>query len=409
MTNHSKEIPEEYIPYYYPKKSGFLPKRDKDIQKIKDEIRKRGYNPDTEQMVITEKAHGACCSVIVRFENGEPIITFGRRNGFVPEDAMVSFFNIRYAFEHHLDNIIELAKSACYDIGIDFRREEGCSVICYFEIYGNNIQPKMKYNPTESVVLFDIRIENYMFSFNSRSKLSDMHNVPSVPVIMIGTLDELVKKFDVETMTSHIPKTIHNRKDDTDAPAEGVVLVSMNLSHDLDNPDQEFLSFKWKKAEYLSRPHPRKGITEKELADLTLLEEDVIDFLHPNRLNAYRSKVGDTELCKPRDIGKHIRNFCADAIEAIKKDPQYSALTKHKKIWSSVTRKLGNRAGIMIRSFISAHHQKPNPVPQITTPGKSDAELLDEIDMNISVTREHIYNIRDTIKKIQNRVDRIHV
>lgn len=403
--SHSKQIPEDYKPYYYPKKNGFLAHREKDILSIEAELEKRGYDPKKVEMVLGEKVHGACCSAIITFECGFPNVKFGRRNGFVPEDAMVSFYNIRKAFQPHLDNIIELAKSACYEQGIDYRREEGCCVICYFEIYGKNIQPKMEYNPSESVVLFDIRIDNYMFSFDSRTRLCEMHKVPSVPVVMMGTLDELVRKFDVEDMTSLIPKNIHHSSLTT-APAEGVVMVTRYLSHDLDNPDEEFLSFKWKKKEYLSRPPPRTALSEKEKSNLALLEESVLDFLQPNRLNSYRGKVGDTELKKPQDMGKHIRHFCNDAIDAIKKDPDYSALTKHKKIWSRITRKLGNKAGNMIREFIKdAEKTAPSPVSSKVIGEKTDDELLDEIDRNMAVTREHLHYIRNTIHQIQSRVE----
>ena len=114
-----------------------------------------------------------------------PTYQLARRNGLVPEKEMKSFFNIEEAYQPFVKSLQELCETACYELGLDHRHHQ---VVVYSELYGGNIQKGMRYHDTESILVFDIRVDNTFLSYEKVSSLCDTHEIPMVPLIQTGNL-----------------------------------------------------------------------------------------------------------------------------------------------------------------------------------------------------------------------------
>ena len=393
---------ENYESIKYPKKESFRKGR---IQELKDYLVNRKCDAESEEWVILEKIHGANSSFILYHEDGVDIWKFGRRNGIVPVKEMKSFFNIQEAYQPYVENLIELCKSACYEQGFDYRAH---TTVIYSELYGKKVQKNTKYNDTESIAVFDIRIGNYFLSYEQRQELCDRHQLPTVPLIMSGTLDKLVEQFEVEKMFSHVPKLLHN-SEIKEAPAEGVVLVPRYLDNIVDDPENPFLSYKWKKREFCERPIKVKP-TDKEISLLEHLEIQSTGFLNQTTLEEYMSKVGVDYILNVKNKGTNIQALVQDAIESIKENGNYEALLNDKASWSRARRKLRDEAVSLIDVFIFEYiptTSQDRDEKEYTYEEKekdNECDILNEIDKSISDTEVNILNIRKLILEMKKRV-----
>ena len=365
------------------------------LREIQEYLTEQGHNYDTMIWLLQEKLHGSNSCFIHRYIDGEKDIKLGRRNGLVPENELKSFFNIGEAYQEYMPSLADLAETVCYERGLDSRNHR---VIVYCELYGNKIQKGMKYNDVETIAVFDIRIDNTFLSYQDVESMCSRHGIPLAPLVMKGTLDELVEKFrdQLEDMNSLVPRVLHGQ-DIMDAPAEGVIVRPYNLEETYDPDDEDFkmLRYKWKKMEFSERPKP-KQVTAGEVSHLQALLEEAINYINIQRLETFKSKVGVEFLMNKRNMGKNIGALVKDTLIDIREESKFVPLLEDKKHFAELRKMISKTSSQLIQNF---QFEYIEPEPKVLT----DEEYLAKIDQHIAESRRNIDQIRAQIQELQCR------
>ena len=320
------------------------------LPEIQESLEFKGIDYSKSQWVLQEKLHGSNSCFIHEYLDGEPDIKLGRRNGFVPEKELKSFFNIQSAYQPYHQSLTSLAEAVCYERGLDYRNHR---VVIYSELYGNNIQKGMKYHDRESIAVFDIRIDNLFLSFQEVERLCLEHSLPLAPLIMKGTMEEIVTKFQpkIEAMVSMVPQVIHET-DVTDAPAEGVIIRPYNLDETY-NPDDtqcQMLRYKWKKLEFSDRP-VKKEEPSLEGNKIEILISRAVKFINKRRLETYCSKVSNMFVLNKKNMGENIRALVDDAMVDILEEEDYQIIFQNKETTRKLRNLMNREASKIIRTF----------------------------------------------------------
>ena len=365
------------------------------LREIQDSLTEQGHNYATTEWILQEKLHGSNSCFIHQYFDGEKEIKLGRRNGLVPEKELKSFFNIGKAYEPYMLSLADLAETVCYERGLDSRNHR---VIVYSELYGNNIQKGMKYSDNETIAVFDIRIDNTFLSYQDVESMCSRHGIPMAPLVMKGTLDELVEKFSVqlEDMNSLVPRVLHEQ-DIMDAPAEGVIVRPYNLEETYVPYDKDFrmLRYKWKKMEFSERPKP-KQVTVGEESHLQALLEEASGYINIQRLDTFKSKVGVECLMNNQNMGKNISGLVNDTLEDIRQESKFSPLLEDKKHFAELRKMISKTSSKLIQNF---QFEYVKPETKLLT----DEEYLEKIDMHIAQSQKNIDKIRFLVQELQAR------
>ena len=94
------------------------------------------------KFVVFEKIHGTNTGCHIYFDEDEEVyILLSKRTSYLYGKDNIQFFNIAQTYNKYISNLIECAKTACYETGLDFR---GKTIRFYGELYGGD------YNKTKS-------------------------------------------------------------------------------------------------------------------------------------------------------------------------------------------------------------------------------------------------------------------
>lgn len=374
---------------YYKMKSFHL----ENHPEIMETLYEQGLKDDTLQWVLQEKIHGSNSCFIHQYLDGTSYIDLGRRNGIVPKKEYKSFFNIQEAYQPYIKSLTELAETACYEWGLDFRNHR---VIIYSELYGKNIQKGMNYHNKETIAVFDIRIDDTFMSLKNVENLCYRYAIPFAPIVLKGKLNELIEKFvpKLENMKSLVPIMLHDNNI-FDAPAEGVILrpYDLNQTYDSYNTKQDMLRYKWKKSEFSENP-VKKKLTSTEANTIDLLISNATKFINIRRLETYISKVGNEFIMDKKNIGHNIRALFQDASYDIEQDEEYQFIFQDKKLLRQLRQKLIQESSKVIQNYQFEYDQIvaiPNPIS------------YNKLDEQIANTQLTIDQIRQQVMEIKKK------
>ena len=395
------------------------------LPEIQESLESLGIDYSTCQWVLQEKLHGSNSCFIHEYLDGEPDIKLGRRNGLVPEKEFKSFFNIESAYQPYYQSLTALAEAVCYERGLDYRNHR---VVIYSELYGNNIQKGMKYHDRESIAVFDIRIDNLFLSLEEVERLCFQHSLPLAPLVMKGTIDELVAKFRpyIEDMVSLVPRCLHET-DVIDAPAEGVIIRPYNLEETY-NPDDtkcQMLRYKWKKLEFSERP-VKKEEPSLEGDKIELLISSAAKFVNMRRLETYCSKVSNMFVLDKKNIGQNIKALVDDAMVDIQEEEDYQIIFQNKEYTKKLRNMMNKEASKVIQTFQFEFVVRAVPEKEtrraitIEALEKIEAEMhknktgraisieeLAKMDSDIDENQTLIDKLREQVLKLQNRAKQL--
>lgn len=350
----------------------------------------------TLQYVLTEKIHGTNSSCYVTFNSdGEYTIQHGKRTALVGKGE--KFYNIQEVLKPYEETMVECAKHILYELGHDHCNK---TVIFFGEIYGghyNNskspgsmmVQKWMDYAPGNHFAGFDIVIklsedtEPFPISYTKFKESMETYNIPTVPEVMRGSLEELMKNYNPNKATSIVSKVLHNLNDVEKPECEGAVLRPLD-SNNFEN------RLKWKAAKYCDRP-PKKTFQQVKAEEQEFL--NCLEYCNFNRLESVMSHHGSEFFMDPRKFGEIIKFVNQDIMKDIEVDyPKiYNDDKKKKKLWTSLSKK----ANPMIRKFIEEW------LPEDASP--EDRILRQE--MRNKEASLDISSLRMKLDSIKNRVD----
>lgn len=365
------------------------------LSQIKNKFQNQGCDIESEHWVLVEKIHGSNSAFVYQCQDGQPSFHLARRNGFVPEKELQTFFNIEKAYQPFVEQLMKLCETACYEMGLDHRHHQ---VVVYSELYGGNIQKGMRYHDTETILVFDIRVDDTFLSYQKMQALCRSHDIPSVPLIQQGTLDELIVSFreKLEKFNSQVPQCIHQKNVD-DAPAEGVILRPLNLDdeYDVTARSSTVQRYKWKKMEHCERPK-KKVVTDGEITHLQALQQKALGYINTQRLHTYLSKVGVDYLMNKGNMGKNISSLVKDTLVDIQEEDELAPLLEDKKLSAELRKMISRTSSHLIQTF--QFEYIPVEPEELT-----DEDRLIKIDKHIAETWITIDKIRSQVKELQQR------
>ena len=354
------------------------------------------------KFVIFEKIHGTNTGCHIYFdEDGEVYILLSKRTSYLYGEENKQFYNIARTYSKYIPTLIECAKSACYEEGLDFR---GKTVRFYGELYGGSynkgkqegtmkIQNGMDYAPGNHVAFFDCSIENtIVLSPEKLSHLLERYQLPMVPFIAVGDFDELNGIFNPNTFNSQVHK-LHQKE----IEEHGIsILPSHKCEGGMLRPyemgtNTEYC-FKWKADEYLERgkkPQAKNNFKE----DFNFL----VSHMNHNRFDAYSSKHLPEYLDNPENTNRIISDIVQDVYEDINKLSKYNYILETKKGYGRIRRAISSKANFYLtqyRDFRRKTKLSPN-------------ERVIEIEKEYENTNENIIIMRKRLNTLIKRVEHI--
>lgn len=333
-----------------------------------------GLNPE-EHYVCVEKLHGSNSQFFYQGSEDGPTWKLGKRNGWISPEEMVNFYNVGKAYQPFIQPLISACETACYELGMDSRH---CQVSIFSEIYGPKVQKEMKYHDTETIAVFDIRVNDIFLCYDKVKNICQNHDLPMAPEVCKGTLGDLVSSFQVEDLYSLVPNVLHGN-DIPDAPCEGVILRPVNQ-------DGFENRFKWKKQAFCERQVKRVNTSEDGEVS------NAVNYLNSQRFDCYMSKVGPQFILNRINLGSNIRALVQDTMTDIQEDfPELWLDTPRRKKANKI---ISGRASQMINQFIFDY------VP----PKLSPEDQLGQIEDNMKKTRSYILDIKTQLVDINARL-----
>jgi len=311
-----------------------------------------------EMFVATEKIHGANFSFVHNLENG--VLNVAKRSGIIQSGE--KFYNWEY-----IDcNVFENIRESIRYIKKLYPHMDIKTIQFIGEIYGGNyphtdvekikefssIQKGVYYYNKIGVMIFDILIthwkkdeyKTFYMPFNQVENVCKRHNIPLVPIIKIGKINELLE-IDVENMKSQVYK-YHELPEIDDNIVEGIVI----------KPYEKDIWFglhrviiKKKGSKFKEKQKVRKPKVEKQLSDeQNKVLNKLLEYVNVNRINNLKSKIGEDEFSFER-FGKLLGLLNKDVIEDYEKENKN---TLDKKEWKQVTKELNKATSDLLRKSL---------------------------------------------------------
>ena len=334
-----------------------------------------GLNPQ-ESYVCVEKLHGSNTQFFYQGSEDGHTWKLGKRNGWVSEAELIQFYNIGKTYQPFIKDLVQACETACYELAMDSRHSQ---VSIFSELYGAKVQKGMQYHDSETIAVFDIRVNDIFLSYDQVKTICLTHNLPMAPEVCLGTLGDLVSTFQVEDLHSLVPLVLHG-KAIHNAPCEGVILRPVN-QEGFEN------RFKWKK----------QAFCERQVKQVPTSEEDkevsnAVNYLNTLRLDCYVSKVGPQFILDKKNLGSNIRALVQDTMTDIKEDfPELWLDSPQRK---KVNKIISGKAGQLINQFIFDY------IP----PKLSLEEQLDQIENNMDKIRTNLQSIKSELTNLQVRL-----
>lgn len=295
------------------------------------------HNDNTLMWNATEKIHGANFSATT---NGK-IVKWGKRSSYIGDEGLTSFYNSQYIKEKYSNNILNLFNT--------LKAEHKSTDIEYIRLYGEicgggytnvktshpksikMVQKQIMYSPDIEFIVFDICVktdyERYM-NMTIVNNLCSEHNIPSVPILHVGTLAELMELSPIFQTT--IP-SLFSLPDLPNNMAEGYVFKPNTETYS-GGHSRTILKHKspafTEKADNKVRIPVTISITEKH--------HEIIDkicmYINENRINNVISKIGDIETWITKKlIGTILQDVLKDALKDLTEE-EIEFYKKEKKI-----------------------------------------------------------------------------
>ena len=262
--------------------------KSKFIDKIKQNV------DENEQWVVTEKADGSNFSVIGNRDGEDVEVKFAKRTSLVETEADIkNFFDFDMIKQDLTNNMLALMskypdvqKITVFGELIGghhgFKEKPQCKTIA-----------KIPYTNMRGYLAFDVVFDNVYQSLN----IVETCGFFTVPVVMVGTLDECLQ-FDVENYRTKMPYLFNHHLED-DYPfsnmafAEGVVIRPIEPKY-LPNKSRVIIKMKhpkhadkeFRKATTVDKPKTTVELSE----ELNKFIEDILCYLNQTRFDSVLNK-----------------------------------------------------------------------------------------------------------------------
>ena len=276
-----------------------------------EQVRRVAEDLGGKHVWVLEKIHGSNGSIVCKLDGTYQV---GKRSGFLAEGE--KFCNGFGLAEHYHPNLMRITE--------ELITSDSDSVCFYGEFYGGlyngetnpnqtKVQRKVDYSPSNEFAVFDIVVtkgdSKEVLSWNRVKGLCDPIGIPRVPEVCNGPWDEISKTFDVESLRSLVPSTLHGLTDVSSPACEGVV-----VRHDSEDNDGWGIRCKWKQAWMDETCEPKKG--EKRINTDKVVE--ALGYMNEPRFESYLSKVGSEFILDKKNMSQNMREMVDDAISDIK-------------------------------------------------------------------------------------------
>jgi Rnl2 family RNA ligase len=264
------------------------------------------------QVWVLEKIHGSNGSIVCKLDGTFQV---GKRTGFLTEgDKFCNGFELAEKYHSNLMHITE-----------DLITSDTDSVCFYGEFYGGlyngetnhsqtKVQRKVDYSPSNEFAVFDIVVRNEdsyeVLSWNRVKSLCDSIGIPRVPEVCNGYWDEISKTFDVESLRSLVPRTLHGLTDVSSPACEGVI-----IRDDSKDNDGWGIRCKWKQA-WMDEICESKSRVDSKTNSGKVVE--ALGYMNEPRFTSYLSKVGSEFILDKKNMSQNMRDMVDDAISDIK-------------------------------------------------------------------------------------------
>ena len=295
--------------------------RDKFIEKIMQIV------PPDETWCVTEKIHGANFSFIT--DGNE--VKCAKRSGIIVENE--KFYNWQIVYEKYVDEVKKVFDYLKYyeteDVNLKYIQLYGEIFGEYYPNQENKYKPIQKgvfYTNDIEFMAFDLRIVYYDYVLEEEInnfirvenfiKVMKNVNIPTIPVLFEGTLEECLKSSN--EFESVIPEKLGLPKIEGNI-CEGVIIKPNSVYF---TPVGERVILKNKNSKFAERKSVKKP--KKSNVDMNLNEQEnnlangLETYLNTNRLESLLSK-GEVQL-DWKQFGKVCGLLLKDMLEDFKKD-----------------------------------------------------------------------------------------
>lgn len=295
------------------------------------------------KFVVQEKIHGSNFAIYTDGEN----VKFSKRSGFLKEGE--SFFSYETldlkGLTNSLNSMFEYLKKSHTDLQ---------QLSIHGEIFGGSyphedvekvpgatrVQKEVLYSPRVEFMAFDIKVNDEFVSMDVFSQLCGNFNIPHIPFLFSGTLEECLEYSNAFQTT--IPELL------------GLPAIEDNICEGTVVKPLQTLRFNCGSRVVLKNKNEKfseKGQKSK-VKTAEPLPQDVLDmmskasaYVTENRLRNVLSHVGEV---KQNEFGKVLGLMSKDTIEDFMKDnPDFEDMDKKER--KHVTRYLNAKIGDLIR------------------------------------------------------------
>lgn len=205
----------------------------------------------------------------------------------------------------------------------------------------SKVQKGVYYNNDVDFISFDIMVDGEYVDFDAFTDLATKFDVPFLPELFRGTLDECISRPNIYQTT--IPK-MHNLPEIEDNTCEGNVIRPVNVLH-FGNGSRVIL--KNKNSKFSEKEHKKqpKAPTKPLPEHIQKLNNEAYKYITENRLHNVISKVGKVG---EKEFGKLLGLLAKDVTEEFMVDfPEFLELdVKERK---KVSRFINGQCGNIIR------------------------------------------------------------
>lgn len=311
-----------------------------------------------EIFVATEKIHGANFSFIHNLEDG--VLNVAKRSGIIQSGE--NFYNWEYidcnVFENIRNSIAYIKKLYPY---MDIK-----SIQFIGELYGgnyphNNVEKIKEFSPIQKgvyyynkigVMIFDMLItykkdseyKTFYMPFNQVEDVCRRHNIPLVPIIKTGKINELLE-IDVENIKSQVYK-YHELPEIDDNVVEGIVIkpYEKDVWFGMHRVIIKKKGSKFKEKQRIRKPKIEKQLTDEQNKVLNKL----LEYVNVNRIHNLKSKIGEDEF-NFKKFGKIMGMLNKDILEEYERENKN---TLDKKEWKQVTKEMNKFTSNLLRKYL---------------------------------------------------------
>lgn len=218
---------------------------------------------------------------------------------------------------------------------MDWCKSENKSVAIYGELYGDNIQKRVKYGKKDFIA-FDVVLNGVVANKKGACDIAKACGVPFVPLLHTGTFEECLHFRN--TFQSKLTPYMY----DGDNTAEGIVIEPLNPKWWKNGSRVYFKNKSTAFSEKKQRaPKEKAGLSEEGNAVLNSL----LEYCTEQRVSNVISKVGNIT---SKDFGKILGMTIKDILEDFQKDTERDAQQVDE--WSLISKALNKEVGVVVRN-----------------------------------------------------------